>query len=81
MRRHYNSIDNITNCELLLSEASYNMACDWLQKWFDKWGWEVRSAKQTTYKGISVTEIVGGCKQRVRSFFYDEERGYLLGGN
>ena len=76
MRRHYNSIDNITNCELLLSEASYNMACDWLDK---QCNGEIIEAKQTTYKGRNVTKITAGNGQWVRSFFYDEERGYLLG--
>ena len=78
MLRHYNSIDNLTGCELLLSEASYNMACDWLEKWFKRWNWEVLEARQTTYKGYALTIIKGGHNKQQRNFYYDEERGYLL---
>lgn len=64
-------IDNVTRMEMVLSECSYNMACDWLmRKGF------------TQYDKFSV---IGDqiemqfSKPKKRTFVYDEGRGILLG--
>ena len=79
MRKHSSTVDGITGCELILSEASFNMAGDWLNQWFTRWGWEIAQVKPTTYKSRQVTMIVGKHHKQSRTFYYDEERGYLLG--
>jgi len=80
MIRHYGAVDTLTGCELLLSDASYNMACDWLENWFKRWNWEILEAKQGEIKSRKVTIIKSGKGKQIRNFYYDEERGYLLAG-
>lgn len=71
--------DALTGYEMILSECSYNMACDWLSQELDKLGMEVY---QCAYNGSTDmyelntrdNECVPG-----RKFYYDETRGYLLG--
>ena len=60
-------IDNETNMELVLSEVSYNRACDWLaQHGF------------TEYKKFHSTLRYITMEFDRKTFIYDEERGYLL---
>lgn len=64
-------IDNVTGMEMVLSECSYNMACDWLErKGFTKYN----------YLEVCGTEtILEFTTPKKRTFIYDEERGILLG--
>lgn len=81
--------DSKTGYSMVLSECSYNMACDWLSKEIGKYGVEIyRTEKHITddTKLSDIWEIWTG-KFRTdtndyeycRRYFYDEERGYLLG--
>ena len=74
--------DDKTRYSMVLSECSYNMAMDWLSRELKKYGSEItRTEKHTnglmyiwTGKYFNPTDYEFG-----RMFFYDEERGYLLG--
>lgn len=69
--------DNKTGYSMILSECSYNMAMDWLEKELAKKDYGV-SATYTMENGlIAIFTGVGMCSGR--TFYYDEERGYLLG--
>lgn len=64
-------IDNETGMEMILSECSYNAACDYLMRLgftdYDKFESDVRYVTMTFSKPAK------------RMFIYDELRGYLLG--
>ena len=72
MRVHYSTKDNITGYELLLSECSYNMAMKWLENEINKLG-HISNIECKKEGYLIVIETSG------RTFFYDEDRGYLLG--
>ena len=64
-------IDTETGMEMILSECSYNMACDWLEsKGFTQYDKFDNTVRFTTFEFS---------KPAKRTFVYDEERGYLLG--
>ena len=72
MKIHTTSqIDNETRMEMVLSECSYNSACDWLERkgftHYDKFDNDGR-----------FTTLVFSTPSK-RTFVYDEKRGYLLG--
>ena len=69
--------DSKTGYEVILSECSYNMACDWLERELAKVGLWVEQARTRN----NLVEILTVDKNllRGRTFFYDESRGYLLG--
>lgn len=83
-------IDEKTGYEMVLSEASYNVAMDWLQRQSDKYFKEIfRTENNGTddmwiYVGIPKKDInpmtgevdVWYTNQVV--FHYDESRGYLM---
>lgn len=69
MREHYSCKDSITGLSLILSECSYNFAMSFLESK----GVKVESAKHDNKKDQTV--IIS--KRRI--FFYDENRGVLLG--
>lgn len=93
MRRFNSScIDSKTGYEMILSECSYNMACDWLSRELNKEDMEILSVEidsdglaniftgrtlsepmQLSGRAYYCAEVSG------RTFYYDEERGYLLG--
>lgn len=62
--------DSETNMEMVLSECSYNMACDWLMRKgftdYDKFDSDIRYA------------VLKFSKPAKRTFVYDSDRGYLL---
>ena len=64
-------VDMETKMQIVLSEASYNFACSWLESKgftdYDKFDSNIR------YTTMVFT------KPAKRVFVYDEERGYLLG--
>lgn len=64
-------IDTETGMEMVLSECSYNMACDWLEhKGFTEYDKFDSTSRYVTLEFS---------KPAKRTFVYDEERGYLLG--
>lgn len=77
MKRHYSQVDSVTGLEIVLSECSYNMAVEWLSNEMKQHGhiiWKARIEDGLT--AIYTGEFTGNLN---RKFFYDEERGYLLG--
>ena len=76
--------DAITNYEMILSECSYNMACDWLERTLNKYGIEIYDCKVNSETGFmelaagKFSESLGEYKL-TRRYFYDEIRGILLG--
>ena len=77
-------IDKKTGYEMILSECSYNMAMDWLYNVVKNAGREV--CRLFVNKETGLTEIWTAewsdkiCNYKpTRHYFYDEERGYLLG--
>lgn len=76
--------DNKTGYEMILSECSYNQACAWLYEEVKKAGREVCRSFINNVTGL--TEIwTAEWSDKIcnyvptRHYFYDEERGYLLG--
>lgn len=64
--------DSKTGYEMILSECSYNMAMNWLEGKIKKLG-HIPNIECKKEGDLIVVETSG------RTFFYDEERGYLLG--
>ena len=65
--------DTRTGLSMVLSGASYNMACDWLERILQNYGLEI---KRIEYRPLDdMTAIITDG----RTYFYDETRGYLLG--
>ncbi len=73
---------------MVLSEVSYDEAMDWLQRELEKYGHEIyRTEKHINglmYIWTGKFEFFKGdacCGQYVqhRMFYYDEDRGYLMG--
>lgn len=63
-------IDKVTGMEIMLSECSYNRACDWLaRKGFTEY-------ERFDPSGSLIT--LEFTKPAKRTFVYDEDRGYLL---
>lgn len=60
--------DSITGMEMILSECSFNEACSFL---------ETQSLGK--YLGCKAFGNTTEIKFEKRDFFFDEERGYLLG--
>ena len=71
--------DSKTGYEMILSECSYNMAMDWLSKELAKYGYEISRTE------VHIDGLIYIWSNHVRSgalcrmYYYDEERGYLLG--
>lgn len=65
-------VDKKTGYEMILSECSYNMAMNWLEAKIKKLG-HIPNIECKKEGDLIVVETSG------RTFFYDEERGYLLG--
>ena len=90
MRRHYSEIDSKTGRTLVLSEASYNFAMDWLQRELAKHDREIFRCESCgtdntqIYTGTPTTGInpMTGREdvwyKDVVMFYYDESRGYLM---
>lgn len=78
IRRHYSTIDNKTGKELILSQCSYNLAMDWLQRTLNKEGMCINeTVKYDNCACMTAVSIIDGSSGRI--FYYDGERGYLLG--
>lgn len=83
-------IDNKTGYEMVLSEASYNVAMDWLQREAEKYGKEIFRTENNGTDDIWI--YVGTPKKDINPmtgevdvwytnqvvFHYDESRGYLM---
>ena len=89
MKRHYSTIDSKTHHTIVLSDASYNMAMDWLQRELAKTDREIFRCDNC---GTNHMEIYTGMPQAgldvngrpdvwyngILMFYYDEERGLLM---
>lgn len=76
--------DDKTGYSMVLSECTYNMACDWLERTLKKYGVEICRTEYNIKTNLG--EIwTAKWSDRInnyepcRKYFYDEERGYLLG--
>lgn len=77
-------IDSKTGKEMVLSDVSYNMAMDWLDTERKKAGLEICRVFENIKTNMCE---IWTCKWSdninnyipTRHFYYDEERGYLLG--
>ena len=75
---------SITGYSMVLSECSYNMACDWLERTLAKYGVDIYDCKVDSKTGFTIlrsgkySHILGDFKP-CRKYFYDESRGVLLG--
>lgn len=82
--------DDKTGLSMVLSECSYNTAMDWLQKTLRKYDVDIYRT-EVDFKGLvhiwtgkpkAGTDYTGRPEvffEPCRKYFYDEERGYLLG--
>ena len=76
--------DSVTGYSMVLSECSYNMACDWLARTLAKYGVDIYNVKKDYKTDFTILEsgryshILGDFKP-CRKYYYDEVRGYLLG--
>lgn len=84
--------DNQTKLSMVLSECSYNMAMDWLQREAEKNGSEIFRVVKVTKGWFPLTMVEVGIPHRgmdytgqpnvwyglCRKFYYDEDRGLLL---
>ena len=65
-------IDNVTNMQMILSECSFNMACSYLESVQEKYN--LGEYLGTECMSLTTTKI----EFENATFYYDEERGYLL---
>lgn len=63
-------IDSKTRMQMVLSECSYNMACDWLE--------QQGFTEYETFENVGNEIWLTFSKPKEITFVYDEERGYLL---
>jgi len=70
--------DTKTGLSMVLSECSYNMAMLWIQDEVDRRDGYQFKLFGKDWEGLYVIRVLKGCT-KIRDFFYDEERGYLLG--
>lgn len=71
--------DSVTGYAMVLSECSYNMACDWLERTLKKYGrvvWDVNKYEGDDLVYLRTGEHWGNL---CRTFVYDESRGFLMG--
>ena len=79
----YCCTDNITGYAMILSECTYNQACDWLSRELAKWDREIYRTEIDAdgmahiFTGRYIVEDQKYINRRM--FYYDEQRGYLLG--
>ena len=77
-------IDDVTGYTMVLSEVSYNIACDWLQREVQKYGREIfrieheDSYHTTFYTGKPRIDCSEKWDTNIVKFYYDEIRGYLM---
>lgn len=73
---------------MVLSEVSYNFACEWLTLSIEKYGAEIYRTEKHIDDGSKFSNMMviwagistdKGNYIESRKFYYDEERGYLLG--
>ena len=73
--------DSVSGYAMILSECSYNMAMDWLEKTLRKYGAKITHAEtvmQTNGMRVTLIQTAKNGKE-CRKYFYDEQRGVLLG--
>ena len=70
--------DDKTGYQMILSECSYNMAMDWLERKCIDSGCTFRIVQDYVHDLSAI--VVDDSKGNIaRIFYYDEDRGYLLG--
>lgn len=74
-------IDSVTKKAMVLSECTYNMACDWLERMLKKHELEICKVHYDIKNNI--TELYSGHSTKDslnlgKKYYYDETRGYLL---
>ena len=86
MRRHYSQVDNLTRWEIILSECGYNEAMMWLENTLSKHKVAIsgtathqRKINDTWHKFTAIVTEFQKNGKFVRTFYWDENRGYLLG--
>ena len=76
--------DSKTGHEMVLSECSFNMAVDWLEREvMQKYGMEVVSTTGTRGSGIQMLCLgrwneTENYYEDTIAYYYDEDRGYLM---
>ena len=73
--------DDKTIYSMVLSDCSYNMAMDWLQRTLAKYKYEIYRTEMRTDGMVQIWTGRWYRKSysRARCYFYDETRGILLG--
>lgn len=76
--------DSKTGYTMVLSECSYNMACDWLERTLKKYEIDIYDCKTDSKTGFTVLQSgkyshILGDFIPYRKYYYDEVRGCLLG--
>lgn len=76
--------DSITGYAMVLTDCSYNMACDWLERELNKYDvdiYECKNDSKTGYTVLKTGQYSSILNEYVpcRTYYYDESRGYLLG--
>ena len=69
--------DKKTGYSMVLSGCSYNMACDFLERELHKKGICILDCEVASNGLVRIRTIRANHLRR--TFYYDEERGYLLG--
>ena len=69
--------DNETRYSMVLSQCSFNMAVNWLERECVKAKARIGSVSRLKNGLIKIPTFSGDTPRR--NFFYDEDRGYLLG--
>ena len=73
-------IDNKTGYQMILSECTYNMACGWLDHELrSKYDMEIVRCEYNYTRDMHVLWTSDEEGVPGRRYFYDEQRGYLLG--
>lgn len=69
------SIDSKTKKAMVYSECSYNQACFQIEYELEPQGVVITDTKNTIINGVSVVQLK---TNKDYSFYYDENRGYLM---
>ncbi len=72
--------DAITGFGMVLEGASYNFSMDWLRRTLKKYGVTIGKCEPYRFKGRKLVAVhTDRNGESMRTFYYDEDRGFLLG--